>query len=100
MYSLEPIIDDYMVLRCDLFSVQVEDHWHTMSFFSTATDIHASVRSWFLSWNRSEVGPYPFTLPTDILLLNHVSDSINKVNASLFNTVYVTGTLEYCNTTF
>ena len=44
-----------------------------------------------------QVGLYPFTLPTNILLLNRVSDSISKVDASLFNIIHITDTLEYCN---
>ena len=45
-----------------------------------------------------QVGLYPFTLFINILLLNRVSDSINKVDASLFNIIHITDTLEYCNT--
>ena len=44
-----------------------------------------------------QVKLYPFTLFTNILLLNRVSDFINKVDASLFNSIHITDTLEYCN---
>ena len=44
-----------------------------------------------------QVGLYPFTLPTNILLLNRVSDSISKVDTSLFNIIRITDTLKYRN---
>ena len=45
-----------------------------------------------------QVGLYPFTLPTNILLLSRVSDTIGKVDTSLLNIIRITDTLKYRNT--